>query len=561
MESPQTIGDPELHAHAVAAGSDLPPQVADAIAWRPSTSFGRLVVRPISRIRGPRLLRAYQVTAGIALILANMIGAALIIVLNLFVVPGASLPRGAVGDTLLNGAIGWFLIAFLLGGVVIFRQSNQAWEWLRQARAPTPDEELAVLRAPLRVMRTLVTLWLIAALMATIVAAFDSGQAAVRFGLTTLIGGLSTSAFGYLLTERVMRPAARVVLRHRRDATPALPGVATRQILSWLLGTGSAVLGVWLVGLFQITGAIDGTTAARLGRTMFALASITLTAGLFAEIVTARAVGDPIRDLRRAVRRLTDGDLSARVDIDDATDFGLLQAGFNEMASGIEEREELRDLFGRHVGDEVAETALERGSELGGETREVAAMFVDVIGSTSIAMQRPAGEVVELINRFFDVIVTITAKHGGIVNKFAGDGALIIFGAPVEQHNYATHALACARELAGALARDAPQTPATIGLSGGEVIAGNMGTSERFEYTVMGDPVNEAARLGSQAKLLPQLVAASGRLVAQADADEQAHWDIAYSVVLRGRQARTEVASLRHSAPAAPPSAALRLAP
>ncbi|MBO9534557.1 MAG: adenylate/guanylate cyclase domain-containing protein [Solirubrobacteraceae bacterium] len=537
--------EPPLPTHAGASDPDLPPQVADAAAWEPSTRLGRFVVRPIAHLPGPKLLRAYQVTAGIALVIANLIGAAIIVVLNLFVVPGASLPDGTVGQVLLIGAATWITIAFFLGGALILRQSNQAWVWLRQARAPTLEEELAVLRAPLRVMRTLVSLWMIAAIGAIVITAFDSGETAVRFGLTCLIGGLSTSAFGYLLVERVMRPAARVVLTHRPDATPALPSVATRQILTWLLGTGSAVLGVWLVGLFEITGAIEGTTAGRLGRTMFVLSSITLTAGLFAEVVTARAVGDPIRELRRAVRRLTEGDLAARVDINDATDFGLLQAGFNEMATGIEEREALRDLFGRHVGDEIAETALERGAELGGQTREVAAMFVDVIGSTSIAMQRPAGEVVELINRFFEVIVTVTARHGGVVNKFAGDGALIIFGAPVAQDDYATHALACARELADALVRDASETPATIGLSGGEVIAGNMGTQERFEYTVMGDPVNEAARLGSQAKLLPQRVAASGRLVAQASLAERDFWDVAYSVVLRGRDARTDVASLK----------------
>ncbi len=76
-----------------------------------------------------------------------------------------------------------------------------------------------------------------------------------------------------------------------------------------------------------------------------------------------------------------------------------------------------------------------------------------------------------------------------------------------------------------------------------------MGTAERFEYTVMGDPVNEAARLGSQAKLLPHRVAASGRLVEQASAEEREHWDVAYSVVLRGRHARTDVASLRPEGP------------
>ncbi len=245
------------------------------------------------------------------------------------------------------------------------------------------------------------------------------------------------------------------------------------------------------------------------------------------------------------MRALISGDYSARVDIDDASDFGLLQAGFNELAEGIQEREELRDLFGRHVGDEVAETALERGADLGGESHQVAAMFVDVIGSTTIAMQRPAGEVVELINRFFEVIVNVAARHGGVINKFAGDGAMVVFGAPVPDPDHATHALACARELAAALATEAPETPATIGVSGGEVIAGNMGTAERFEYTVMGDPVNEAARLGSQAKQLPQRVAVAGRLLAAATERERSHWEVAYSVVLRGRQERTDVASLR----------------
>lgn len=529
-------------AHAQGA---LPPQVVDAFAWEPSTRLGRILVRPISRLPGPRLLRAYQVTAGLALLFANLVGAATVGVLGFSVVPGASLPDGTVGTLLAIVGLIWIGLSFPLGGTLILRQSNRAWDWLRAGRAPTAEEELAVLQAPLRVTRVLLALWLAGAIAATSVALSDSLQAGLRFGLTAVMGGLATSAFGYLLTERLMRPAARVVLRHRARTDAALPGVAARQLFIWLLGTGTTVLGIWLVGLFEITGVIDGVTSARLGRTMFVLATITLTAGLFAEIVTARAVGHPIRELRRAMRALISGDYTARVDIDDASDFGLLQAGFNELAQGIQEREELRDLFGRHVGDEVAETALERGADLGGETHEVAAMFVDVIGSTSIAMQRPAGEVVELINRFFEVIVNVTASHGGVINKFAGDGAMVVFGAPVPDPDHATHALACARELAAALAREAPETPATIGVSGGEVIAGNMGTAERFEYTVMGDPVNEAARLGSQAKQLPQRVAVAGRLLAAASAAEQAHWEVAYSVVLRGRQARTDVASLR----------------
>ena len=125
-----------------------------------------------------------------------------------------------------------------------------------------------------------------------------------------------------------------------------------------------------------------------------------------------------------------------------------------------------------------------------------------------------------------------------------GDGALIVFGAPLDLDDVATCALRAARELAARLELDAPDTPATIGVSGGEVIAGNMGTRERFEYTVMGDPVNEAARLGSQAKALPHRVAAAGRLLDEASENERQYWKVAHSVVLRGRSARTDVVAL-----------------
>src|SRR5690606_4315486 len=124
-------------------------------------------------------------------------------------------------------------------------------------------------------------------------------------------------------------------------------------------------------------------------------------------------------------------------------------------------------------------------------------------------------------------------------------GALIVFGAPLPQEDCATRALQAARELAARLEREVPDAPATIGVSGGDVIAGNVGTVERFEYTVMGDPVNEAARLGSQAKALPHHVAAAGRLVREASEEEQAHWEVEHSVVLRGRTERTDVCALR----------------
>ena len=116
----------------------------------------------------------------------------------------------------------------------------------------------------------------------------------------------------------------------------------------------------------------------------------------------------------------------------DASEFGLLQAGFNDMVRELSERQRLRDLFGRYVGEDVARRALESRPELGGQERNVAVLFVDLVGSTHFAATRPPAEVVGLLNEFFRIVVETVNRHGGFVNKFQGDAALAIFGAPLD---------------------------------------------------------------------------------------------------------------------------------
>jgi class 3 adenylate cyclase len=137
--------------------------------------------------------------------------------------------------------------------------------------------------------------------------------------------------------------------------------------------------------------------------------------------------------------------------------------------------------------------------ELGGETREVSVLFVDIVGSTELASTRPATEVVDVLNRFFGTVVEVVRDHGGSVNKFEGDAALAVFGAPVPLDDHASQALATARDLHERLVA-VDEVEAAIGVSAGEVVAGNIGEERRFEYTAIGDPVNEAARLTELAK-------------------------------------------------------------
>ena len=173
-------------------------------------------------------------------------------------------------------------------------------------------------------------------------------------------------------------------------------------------------------------------------------------------------------------------------------------------------------------------------------------LFTDVIGSTSLATERSPHEVVETLNAFFTVVIEVVEEHGGFVNKFEGDAALAIFGAPIPDDEYAGHALAAARELAERLQDDdAVELDAGIGVSAGTALAGNIGTEQRYEYTVIGDPVNEAARLTELAKEEDGRVLASAAIVEAAGEDEAGRWELGDSTELRGRSEPTRLARPR----------------
>jgi adenylate cyclase len=244
-----------------------------------------------------------------------------------------------------------------------------------------------------------------------------------------------------------------------------------------------------------------------------------------------------LRQLRQAIGSVQQGSLDVSVAVDDGGEVGLLQAGFNQMVAGLRERRQLEDLFGRHVGSEVARQAVDRGVRLGGERRDVGVLFVDLLGSTALAQSHPAEQVVELLNRFFETVVRVVDSEGGWVNKFHGDGALCVFGAPVDQPDHAARALRAARTIRRellALSATVPGLDAAVGVAAGPAVAGNIGSEQRYEYTVIGDPVNEAARLSDEAKQRLGRVLASDEAVSRAG-DEGRRWLVADEMLLRGR--------------------------
>ncbi len=369
---------------------------------------------------------------------------------------------------------------------------------------------------------------------------------AVQLAVDILLGGFTTMALVYLLVERAVRPA--VALAFRAAPPTEVRGVAVRPrlLLSWLLGGGVPLLLVGSLLLDSGSARVDFPSFQRVGLTFVAAG---LLAGTVITSRVARSVAEPLGSVREAMDSVRRGRFDVSVEVDDATEVGLLQVGFNHMVTGLRERERLRDLFGRHVGTDVAAQAFERGVELGGEIRDASVLFVDLVGSTGLAATRPPQEVVALLNDFFTAVVEATGGEGGWVDKFEGDAALCVFGAPAEQTDHAARALGAARDLASRLAElraAVPELDAGIGVSSGRVVAGNVGTEERYEYTVIGDPVNEAARLSDEAKTRPGRVLAAERTVHALGGDSGAErWREAAVFELRGRPEPTRAFEVR----------------
>lgn len=488
--------------------------------------------------RGFVFRRGLLYTGG--MVAANTVGAVLTFVYAATVIPAVPGPGGVHAQTRRNLAVFvvYLAVSLLVGlGWSVFRFRSTIG-WLLAGRAPTEAERRVALRQPGRQLVVHAALWTAGVGLFVAVNVGYSAAIARDAALATALGGLLTCALGYLLAERLLRPVTRLALAGRGSAAPVGPGVMARMVWAWAVGTGVPLCGagvaVWIRG--------GAHALADDGPVLFLTAAGVL-AGLASMLLLARSVAAPIAALRRAVRRVEAGDTTVEVPVFDAGEVGQLQSAVNDMVRRLAESDRIRDIFGRQVGPDVAREVLDRGIELGGETRRVAVLFVDLDGSTAFASRHSPAEVVELLNTFFGVVVEVVAAGGGVVNKFAGDGALCVFGAPVVQPDAATAALAAGRRLRDRLADlHSRGISGGIGISAGDVVAGNVGAETRFEYTVIGDPVNEASRLTDLAKTRSERLLAAAGMLEEADADERACWRTGETVTLTGRNVATRLA-------------------
>ncbi|MFL5866822.1 MAG: adenylate/guanylate cyclase domain-containing protein [Thermoleophilaceae bacterium] len=297
----------------------------------------------------------------------------------------------------------------------------------------------------------------------------------------------------FFASELFLRPVVEDianVLPPDFEGQPA--GVPLRWKLLGALPIISIVTGVVTAGL-SVSGkpSLDD-----LGLDVVVAIVIAFTVSLEMTLLITKSLVGPVNELVEATQRVRGGDLDARVPVMSGDEIGALAGSFNEMMRGLSEREALRQAFGSYVDPDVAERVLEEGELLEGQEREVTVMFVDVRDFTPFAERSSARETVSFLNDFFDAVVPVVTRCGGHANKFLGDGLLCVFGAPERLPDHADRALRCAREVATEVDdRFASRIEIGVGLNSGPVVVGSVGGGGRLEFSVIGDPVNVAARV------------------------------------------------------------------
>jgi len=279
-----------------------------------------------------------------------------------------------------------------------------------------------------------------------------------------------------------------------------LAGVPQRAFFK-LLNPDSPFPPAYHVSVYSLAGALQTQQELRFQILGFSIAAI--LCALILSLLISHGLSTPLRELVAGTAAVRSGDLQVRVPVRSRDEVGELASSFNEMAEGLAQKEMYRTVLNMVADEKVAQALVNGQLALGGELREISVLFCDIRGFTPMTENMPPEEVIEMLNEHMTALTRVVKEHNGVLDKFVGDLLMAIFGAPVSQENDTLNAARCAlrlmqeREKLNATSRH--QLKIGIGIATGKVVAGCMGSSDRLNYTVLGERVNLASRLCSQA--------------------------------------------------------------
>jgi adenylate cyclase len=452
--------------------------------------------RSRSELEGDELARDVEQRLAIFGATANLFGATGVLLFLLYLAPTtlSDAQIEEIADLWPLFAV-YMAIALPMGYVFITRRPfRPIAEWLR-AGGPAPRElQERVLHYPRNWALAASVPWMVGALGSFAFTARIDVSVAAAGSLGVAAGGLTSCSLQYLVVERIMRPVTARVLAGGPPPGTGAAGVGTRAAMAWMFGSGVPFLGIVAFAGAEVAGA--DFDSGQVAVASLVLAGVGILNGAIATFIAGRSVVDPLGAMRKALERVERGDLTTQVRVDDGSEVGLLEAGFNRMTRGLAERERLRDAFGAFVDPGLAERVATEGTDFAGEQVELSILFLDVQGFTPFSEHAEPHEVVAHLNQLFDRVVPIVLEHGGHANKFIGDALLAVFGAPARLADHADAAVAAALEIAGLNESEhISGLRVGVGVNSGEAVVGTIGGGGRLDFTVIGDPVNTAARV------------------------------------------------------------------
>jgi adenylate cyclase len=280
-------------------------------------------------------------------------------------------------------------------------------------------------------------------------------------------------------------------------------------------------------GLFVVAASLDAALAPlrRLQRTLAAVTAAVMLIATFACRKVARLIADPVEQLVAGTERIARGEFGVKVDSTRRDELGQLARSFNQMAAGLEQRDLIKETFGKFVHPKIVEGFLADPAKLclGGEKRVQTIFFSDLANFTALSEKLGPTELVPLLNRHLGDVAEIVAETRGIVDKFIGDAVMAFWGPPLDvghAEDACLAALGCVertRELAGVCSElGCPALYVRIGIATGEVLVGNIGSPNKYNYTVMGDIVNLGSRLEGLNKVYGTQILVAGRTASEA---------------------------------------------
>lgn len=362
-----------------------------------------------------------------------------------------------------------------------------------------------------------------------------------------LLAGVTASVLAfYTFLVFVRARVAPVLLAHGSlDHLRPFPVVRVWQHVLLMLVVVGMVLPATVALLIKL-GASGAYSAAYLGL-LFGL--LVIVQGGATGTSLSRSTGH----LATKMRQVRKGNLDVKAELHNLDTLGELASDFNGMVQGLRQRDLLRETFGRYVTRQVAEEILAGRIALGGERRVATVLFCDIRGFTEMSERLPPEEVVTFLNSYLDMMVSCVFDHGGILDKFIGDAIMAVFGVPVGHGSVeedARAAVRCAAEMTRRLdamndervRRGEPPIEIGIGVHTGELVAGNIGSPKRMEYTVIGDTVNLSSRLEGLTKQLGHRVLVSD--ATRALVGDGFHFEALPPAEVRGRQQPVHIHAL-----------------